>query len=194
MSENILFKEGILTSNKQLFVTNYLWVKTKPSLRLLIQLAISSSIVKVANEQKMVCWEDVINDLKELIKENYDGKSFKVYRGDWKRKIKLLVRSMGYKLEKFDEDIFVPLSTTKNEGSLCTKSTGSNYKLTASENERVIETYNNIPITAKWVLSTGKVVDDVMKKLAEKSCYEHPVHSMILEPDDPIWKSYFTNC
>ncbi|KAI7871151.1 hypothetical protein BDF14DRAFT_1978586 [Spinellus fusiger] len=99
---------------------------------------------------------------------------------------------MGYKLERFDDDIFVPLDTTKDVESLGTKSTGSNYKLTASENKRVADLYNSIPMTAKWVLSTGKVVDHEMKKLAEISCYEHPVHSMIFETDDPIWKSYFT--
>ncbi|CAO3662977.1 unnamed protein product [Rhizopus stolonifer] len=32
-----------------------------------------------------------------------------------------------------------------------------------------------------------------MKKLVEESVYEHPVHSMILDPDDLIWKSYFTS-
>ncbi|RCH85740.1 hypothetical protein CU098_004977, partial [Rhizopus stolonifer] len=37
-----------------------------------------------------------------------------------------------------------------------------------------------------------KVVDDEMKMLAEKSCYEHPVHSMIIEVNDPIWEGYFT--
>ncbi|KAI9255541.1 hypothetical protein BY458DRAFT_416137, partial [Sporodiniella umbellata] len=41
-------------------------------------------------------------------------------------------------------------------------------------------------------LSTGRVVDDEMKKLAQNCVYEHPVHSMILEPDDPIWKNYFS--
>lgn len=100
--------------------------------------------------------------------------------------------ALVYKLEKFNDDIFVPLDTIKNVESLSTKCTGSNYKLTASENERVIDLYNSILITKKWVLSTGKVVDHEMKKLAGKFCYEHPVHSMIFETDDPIRKNYFT--
>ncbi|ORE00766.1 hypothetical protein BCV72DRAFT_310646 [Rhizopus microsporus var. microsporus] len=147
---------------------------------------ISCSIIKVANEQKVVRWEDLINDLAELIKENYNGKSVKVYRGDWKRKIKVIVKSMGFKLEQFNDDIFVPLETTKNIES----SKGSHYTLSASEKQRVVDLYDNI--AEKWVLSTGKIVDDEMKKLAEKCCYEHPVHSMILDADDPIWRSYFT--
>ncbi|KAI8978411.1 hypothetical protein BDB01DRAFT_270306 [Pilobolus umbonatus] len=160
--------------------------------KILFKEEISYSIKKVANEKKVVSWADIINDLSDLIKENYDGKSIKVYRGDWKRKIKLVVKSMGYKLERFDADIFVTLDTTQNGESLSTKSTGSNYKLTVSENKRVIDLYNSIPMTAQWVLSTGKVVDQEMKRLAEESCYEHPVHSMIFETDDPIWKRYFT--
>ncbi|KAG1148374.1 hypothetical protein G6F37_004111 [Rhizopus arrhizus] len=50
-----------------------------------------------------------------------------------------------------------------------------------------------VPTTEKWILSTGKAVDDVMKNLAQESVYEHPAHSMILVPDDPVWKNHFTN-
>lgn len=38
----------------------------------------------------------------------------------------------------------------------------------------------------------GKIVDDEMKKLATKSTYEHPVHSLILEIDDFISRKYFS--
>jgi hypothetical protein len=31
-----------------------------------------------------------------------------------------------------------------------------------------------------------------MKALAELSSYEHPAHSMIIDPDDQVWKDYFT--
>ncbi|KAG1044920.1 hypothetical protein G6F43_011378 [Rhizopus delemar] len=149
--------------------------------------------MKVANEQKVVYWKNLIHDLTNLIQDNYNGKSIKVYLEDWKRKIKLAAKSMGYKLDRFDKDIFASLDiTTKNAESLNIKSTSSNYKLTISEHKRVIDLFNSIPTTAKWVLSTSKIVDDEMKALAEKSCYEHPVHSMIIEVDDPIWKKHFT--
>lgn len=58
---------------------------------------------------KRLCWKDIIDDLADLIKQNYNGKSVKVYCGDWKRKINLIIESMNYKLERFDEDVFVPL-------------------------------------------------------------------------------------
>ncbi|KAG1531655.1 hypothetical protein G6F51_013436 [Rhizopus arrhizus] len=137
--------------------------------------------------------KDIIADLYDLIKESYDGKSIKVYRGDWKRRIKLVIKSMGYRLENFDDDVFVPLDTTKKPESFSTKSTGSNYKLSDCEKKHIVDNFNKVPTTEKWILSTGKAVDDVMKNLAQESVYEHPVHSMILDPDDPVWKNHFTN-
>ncbi|CAO3616860.1 unnamed protein product [Mucor hiemalis] len=44
----------------------------------------------------------------------------------------------------------------------------------------------------QWVLSTGTVVDDKMKALAELSPYEHPVYSMIIDPDDLVWRDHFS--
>lgn len=60
------------------------------------------------------------------------------------------------------------------------------------EKKRIIDLYNCIPTSGRWKLSTRKVVDDQMKQLAEDSVYEHPVHSLILDPDDLIWKQYFS--
>lgn len=156
-------------------------------------LEIGSSVLKVANKKKEVRWKDIIADLYDLIKESYDGKSIKVYRGDWKRRIKLVIKSMGYRLENFDDDVFVPLDTTKKPESFSTKSTGSNYKLSDCEKKHIVDNFNKVPTTEKRILSTGKAVDDVMKNLAQESVYEHPVHSIILVPDDPVWKNHFTN-
>ncbi|KAG0741095.1 hypothetical protein G6F22_002296 [Rhizopus arrhizus] len=70
---------------------------------------------------------------------------------------------------------------------------GTNYKLSDCEKKRIVDNFNKVPTTEKRILSTGKAVDDVMKNLAQESVYEHPVHSIILVPDDPVWKNHFTN-
>ncbi|KAI9490988.1 hypothetical protein BDB00DRAFT_874833 [Zychaea mexicana] len=46
----------------------------------------------------------------------------------------------------------------------------------------------------KWTLSTGKVVEDTMKKYAVTYNFEHPIHSLILDIDDKMWvkDGYFT--
>lgn len=100
---------------------------------------------------------------------------------------------MGYKLLEASTDCFDTLNFEKKLiSSSASKSTKSNYKLTDSEKQFVVDLYNSIPTSGKWTLSTGRVVDDQMKQLAKESVYEHPVHSLILDPDDSIWKQYFT--
>jgi hypothetical protein len=148
--------------------------------------------LKVANEENVVMWKDIVTEMAELIQQNYKGGRVKTFRGDWKRRIKSVVKSMGYKLVESGSDFFVTLNSTKFKKSSGSKSTDSNYTLAVVEKERVLYMYNNIPHDQKWTLSTGKVVDDEMKKLVEKSIYEHPIHSMIFDPDDIIWKNYFT--
>lgn len=82
-------------------------------------------------------------------KSNYDGKNEKTYRGDWKRKIKSIIKSMGYELKRFDNDVFVPLETCTNSDSISKKSSGSNYKLKNCELKRVVDLYQSIPADEK---------------------------------------------
>ncbi|KAG1474292.1 hypothetical protein G6F56_000444 [Rhizopus delemar] len=61
---------------------------------------------------------------------------------------------------------------------------------------RLVESGSEFLVTlssTKFTKSSGKkVVDDQMKEPVEKSIYEHPVYSMTFDPDDIIWKNYFT--
>lgn len=41
--------------------------------------------------------------------------------------------------------------------------------------------------------STGKVVDDRIKQLVKESVYEYLMHTVIIDPDDYIWKKCFTH-
>ncbi|KAI7864966.1 hypothetical protein BDF14DRAFT_1931718 [Spinellus fusiger] len=161
--------------------------------RILYKDEIASSILKVANEQKEVLGKNIVAELSDLIEKNYDGKNMSLYKGDWKRKFKAVAKEMGYKLLEASTDCFDTLNLKKNPVSLSvSRSTNSNYKLADSEKKLVVDLYNNIPTSGKWTLSTGRVVDDQMRQLAEDSIYEHPVHSLILDPNDSIWKQYFT--
>lgn len=65
--------------------------------------------------------------------------------------------------------------------------------LTNSERELVLLRYDSVPEDKKWKLEcSGKSVNDTMRAAAASAVYEHPVHSMILNPMDPIWKKRFT--
>ncbi|KAL0086166.1 hypothetical protein F4703DRAFT_1578780 [Phycomyces blakesleeanus] len=44
----------------------------------------------------------------------------------------------------------------------------------------------------KWKISEGVVVEDKMYKFGLSCTYEHPVHSFILDVDDPCWISVFS--
>lgn len=82
---------------------------------------------------------------------------------------------------------------SKKSASLSSKANTINYNLSDIEKKEVISFYESIPIEDKWKLSSGTMVENQMKKLAEASVYEHPVHSFIMDPYDPIWRDYFTN-
>ncbi len=41
-------------------------------------------------------------------------------------------------------------------------------------------------------MPNGTIVEDVMKKHALDCTYEHPVHSIILDINDSVWKKYFS--
>lgn len=82
---------------------------------------------------------------------------------------------------------------SKKSASLSSKANTINYNLSDIEKKEVLSFYESIPIEDKWKLSSGTMVEDQMKKLAEASVYENPVHSFIMDPYDPIWRDYFTN-
>ncbi|CEP08874.1 hypothetical protein, partial, partial [Parasitella parasitica] len=53
-------------------------------------------------------------------------------------------------------------------------------------------TYASLADQKKWVLKTGKVVEDEIFQFGLQCQYEHHAHSFIITPDDPVWKSRFT--
>jgi hypothetical protein len=85
-------------------------------------------------------------------------------------------------------------SSRSSGGSSKSSSIGSqlNEVVSPSEKEEVLNMYRNLDGAKLWKLSTGKVVEREMKKLVEKSVYEHPAHSFILDPQDENWCEYFS--
>lgn len=70
--------------------------------------------------------------------------------------------------------------------------TTSHTRLSVLHLNKVNATYKSIPQDKKWRLATRKIVEDEMEKVAATLMYEHPVHSLILDPEDPIWGDVFT--
>ncbi|KAI9245784.1 hypothetical protein EDC94DRAFT_653518 [Helicostylum pulchrum] len=146
---------------------------------------IISSMIKLANDRK-----------ENLIISQYNGKSISRFKGDWKRKAKLIAIATGYKIIRSNEDAWLGIEESLKEhqssSSSSSNNTKSNYSLSEEEKKRVLTRYDAIEEENKWHLKTGTVVEDKMKALVECSSFEHPVHSMIMDPDDIVWMRYFT--
>ncbi|KAI8356198.1 hypothetical protein BD560DRAFT_426532 [Blakeslea trispora] len=65
-------------------------------------------------------------------------------------------------------------------------------KLSTAEKQRVLNNHAAIPEYQFWYLSTGACVNEKMKQLVQASIFEHPVHSLIFDPDNQTWLDYFS--
>lgn len=87
-------------------------------------------------------------------------------------------------------------SNSRKSSSSSVKSSNSgsqlNETITTKEKEEILNIYRNLDEEKLWRPSTGKIVEKKMIKLVEKSIYEHPTHSFILDPDDESWTDCFT--
>ncbi|KAI8993530.1 hypothetical protein BDB01DRAFT_331714 [Pilobolus umbonatus] len=163
---------------------------------------IVSSIAAIVTENKEVSWSDFLLHAQELIIESYVGENITLYKGKWKSRFKIQAKSMNYTIIPDRNDrwpdiqrilIGTDAADSQSPKSITSKaSSDSNYLLSSKEKERVIQLYNDIKAEDSWILTSGTVVEDKMRRLVEDSVYEHPVHSLIMDPHDPIWKSYFT--
>lgn len=64
--------------------------------------------------------------------------------------------------------------------------------LAIEEKEDVMKRLDSIKGSDRWILSSGTVVEHVLKKPIEDSKYEHPVHSLIIDTGDSLRKKYFS--
>ncbi|KAI8094589.1 hypothetical protein BDF21DRAFT_331497, partial [Thamnidium elegans] len=63
-------------------------------------------------------------------------------------------------------------------------------KLSAASKKKVRE--GSKKITKKWILASGRCVEDVMYSFTKNFFFEHPAHSWLLNFEDPIWGDAFT--
>lgn len=110
--------------------------------------------------------------------------------------MKLIANATGYKIIRSNDDAWLGIEESLKEhqssSSSSSNATKSNYSLSEEEKKRVLARYDAIEEKNKWHLKTSAVVEDKMKALVECSSFEHPVHSMIMDPDDIVWMRYFT--
>lgn len=69
----------------------------------------------------------------------------------------------------------------ENTSNKYASTTCSATAVTKDKKKALIDTLDRVNDSNKWVLSTGKIVDDVFKQIISCSVFEHPVHSFTLE-------------
>ncbi|KAI7871851.1 hypothetical protein BDF14DRAFT_916327 [Spinellus fusiger] len=85
-----------------------------------------------------------------------------------------------------------PTAITESVGSSSIINTSKKQlKLLPNDKTKIIEIFESLDLENCWTLSTGTIVKNKMKEYAISCNYEHPVHSLILDTSDKIWKKYF---
>ncbi|GAN11802.1 hypothetical protein MAM1_0985d11403 [Mucor ambiguus] len=66
-------------------------------------------------------------------------------------------------------------------------------KLAEIDKDRIKNMYASMDKSKMWKLSTGKLVEEQMQKLALSKDHEHLAHSLVLNVQDHCWQEYFTD-
>ncbi|KAG1049129.1 hypothetical protein G6F43_008526 [Rhizopus delemar] len=97
------------------------------------------------------------------------------------------------KITMNDDTVVTNLSS--NDGSIRASNSSlstSSVSLTPDFINKFRTTYASLVDQKKWILKTGKVVEDEIFQFGLQCQYEHHAHSFIIAPDNPVWKSRFT--
>ncbi|KAI9364102.1 hypothetical protein BD770DRAFT_309044, partial [Pilaira anomala] len=83
--------------------------------------------------------------------------------------------------------------TTCPSSNSSTNDTKTQLPLSTEDKKKIKNIFENLDEKNMWVLSSSTVVERKMMEFAMSCEYEHPVHSMIMDPDDRCWTDVFTS-
>ncbi|KAI9018723.1 hypothetical protein CLU79DRAFT_705632 [Phycomyces nitens] len=86
-------------------------------------------------------------------------------------------------------------STSHSHSSPSTASATSSVKssLSAIDKQEIAKIFSSLDRSNMWTLSTGTVVELKMEEFSKACNFDHPSHSLILDPDDTLtWDGTFT--
>ncbi|KAG2225340.1 hypothetical protein INT45_005584 [Circinella minor] len=84
-----------------------------------------------------------------------------------------------------------PLVPTPSSSLQPTSDTTSDSERVKKDKKRTAAVYDRMVESKMWGLKSGKYVEKEMKVVALEQEYEHPAHSVILDPTDPVWENRF---
>lgn len=183
---------------------------------MLLHLEIAASLLAIQKTGK-VSWNDFLTDSREFILRTYQGEDITIFKRQWRyrflntasllkldvlpntkdswQEIETSIAQQPVLIKSAKSSSTAPTTSSSKSSSASSTSSSTctkNCILSAFDLLSIEAKFDAIDDDEKWILSTGTVVEDTMKSLAMKCKYEHPVHSLILDPSDDTWKDYFT--
>ncbi|KAG0932794.1 hypothetical protein G6F30_010571 [Rhizopus arrhizus] len=194
-------------------------IDDKPSL--VLEEMIALTITSKATADKKIDWNEFIKELSTTIIDKYDKSPLAKYKGAWKHAFKKIAKEIGiickrgedhwekivepHIIQKYDQSLSgssrkasnTPSSSgsqlsTRDTSSKASSTSSLNYQrdLTVVDKLKLSENYKKI--NKKWVLNSGTAVEDKIYMKSKEFLYEHPTHSMIMDPKSSLWRSCFS--
>ncbi|GAA5798967.1 hypothetical protein HPULCUR_004376 [Helicostylum pulchrum] len=127
----------------------------------------------------------------------YKNENLNTYKSQWRYYFKEAALFLSLQIKKDDrEDIWKEIISTSLSSTVkgfCSKSTSTlNYQEALKESDFHQLENNHQKIAKKWLLKSGRNVEDIIYDFAKDFKYEHPAHSYILDLKTADWESYFS--
>ncbi|KAG2219126.1 hypothetical protein INT45_000498 [Circinella minor] len=121
------------------------------------------------------------------------SKGLKNYKQFWSHLFGSIAKELKVQVTKGRTNWGTVEAAISGENCLTSSSSSATSALLSdTEKRNVDETYTTKLMYPKWMLSSGKVVEDVMHSFVKECSYEHSAHSLILDIHDPCWNGRFT--
>ncbi|KAI9490753.1 hypothetical protein BDB00DRAFT_790134 [Zychaea mexicana] len=161
--------------------------------------AIKNYISNIIRSNKKASLADFIEDNLEFIVAN--TKNSEDYKNSWISRFNRAAKDFEaflyeeppnwIQVEKALTERAITLPPSQPTPTTPTDSSEQAKKLNADDKKRIAAVYDKMIESNMWRLETGKYVEKEMKVVALEQEYEHPAHSVIMGPTDPIWEKRF---
>ncbi|KAI9010313.1 hypothetical protein CLU79DRAFT_773810 [Phycomyces nitens] len=172
---------------------------------------IAGVIQELQRSNVKITFTRIIADLEQSIVNSYKKEiNLESHKSNWIKRIKSVAALLNVtiqgssknkmdwtnimkRIDILDDDLKTCSSICESTESISTDSNSmsSANSLAESQKMQILKKFENLDHSKMWVLSNGTVVELQMQKLAIACIYEHPCHSLIMDPDDTNWEEYF---
>ncbi|KAI8364083.1 hypothetical protein BD560DRAFT_373425 [Blakeslea trispora] len=161
---------------------------------------INDCLRRICSNRSEVSWDAFVVAMQESMIALYNGIPLARYKESWKQALKLATRELEFSIdEKARQDSWNALVERKiqplpKQSVPARASTSSNqYQRKIAEIDMESIALAHSQIENKWKLKSGRLVEEIMYSTCMSCHVEHPMHSLILDVDDAIYKTMLTD-